>query len=93
MARRSRDPVIHAMQRKIAAAKASCGYTWQQISVALSECDIALSPTNLMSKQSRCSFKAKELIVLLRMLEVESLDLSDVEVAGLERAKEVLRAA
>ncbi|GAB3258888.1 DUF6471 domain-containing protein [Chitinimonas naiadis] len=91
MARRSRDPVVHAMQLKIAAAKASCGYTWQQISVALEACDIRLSPTNLMSKQSRCSFKAKELIVLLRMLEVAALDLSDVEVAGLERAKALLK--
>jgi hypothetical protein len=91
MAKRDRDPVVHAMQLKIAAAKASCGYTWHQISVALAECDIKLTPTNLMSKQSRCSFKAKELVVLLRLLNVEALELTDVQVAGLDRAKDALR--
>ncbi len=90
MVKRNRDPVVHSIQLKIAGAKASRGCTWQQIALALGECGIRLSPANLMSKQSRCSFKTKELLILLRLLDIEALNLADVQVDGLEKAKALL---
>lgn len=85
------DPIVVSMQRKIAAAKAARGLTWGQIAAALYECGVRLTATNLMSKQSRCSFRAKELIILLRVLEIQSLDLSDIAVEGLEEARRALK--
>ena len=92
MARRGKDPLVRALQLKLAAAKAANGLTWQHISLAMAQCGIRLSPTNLMSKQSRGSFKANELIVLLRLLEVNTLDLSDIDIDGLAQAKAALQA-
>lgn len=86
----SRDPIVISMQRKIAAAKAARGLTWGQIAAALNQCGLRVTATNLMSKQSRCSFRAKELIILLRVLGIDLLDLRDVTVDGLEDAQTAL---
>ena len=83
MVRRSRDLVVQTVRSQIAAAKAAHGYTWGQLSAALGECGIHLSPTNLMSKYSRCSFKTTELFVLLRLLDVQTIDLATLSIPGL----------
>lgn len=91
MAKRSKSPIAGALERKIAAAKAAKGVTWQHISDAMKACGFELSSTNLMTKQHRNSFRADELIVLLRLLEVNTLELSDIDVDGLARGKSLLQ--
>ena len=81
------DPVTRAIKSRIAAAKASGGFTWEAISSALKECDIDISPSNLMSKHSRGSFKLNELVVLLRLLDVGSIDLKTLQIQGLDQAR------
>jgi hypothetical protein len=82
----TRNPLQDMLKRKVAAAKAARGYSWQDIARIMNRCGMPISANHLAAKMSRGSFKATELVLLLRALGIRFLDLCDVEVAGLEEA-------
>jgi hypothetical protein len=63
------------LKRKINAAKAEKGMNWSQIADAWSDDTRPVSASSLMSKHSRASFTAVELVLLLQILEVTALEL------------------
>jgi len=62
------------LKRKIAAAKAEKGMSWGQIAGAWPDDAPAVTASSLMSKHSRASFTAVELVLLLQILEVRALE-------------------
>jgi hypothetical protein len=66
------------LKRKINAAKAEKGMSWGQIAEAWSDDGHAVSASSLMSKHSRSSFTAVELVLLLQILEVRALEVPAV---------------
>ena len=63
------------LKRRINAAKAERGMSWAQIAEKVSRRDRKVSPGSLMSKHSRASFTALELIEILQALDVQALNL------------------
>lgn len=63
------------LKRRINAAKAETGMSWAQIAEKVSRRDRKVSPSSLMSKHSRASFTALELIAILQALDVQALNL------------------
>jgi hypothetical protein len=63
------------LKRRINAAKAERGMSWAQIAEKVSSQGRKVSAGSLMSKQSRASFSALELIAILQALEVPVLNL------------------
>ena len=62
------------LKRKINAAKAEKGMNWSQIADVWSDDARPVSASSLMSKHSRSSFTAVELLLLLQILEVPVLE-------------------
>lgn len=65
------------LKRRVNALKAERGLSWAEIAERLSARGASISPGSLMSKHSRGSFTALELIALLQALDVQSLELPD----------------
>ena len=63
------------LKRKINVAKAKAGLSWPRISEALAEQGTVISAGSLMSKHSRGSFTAGELLALLQVLGVRTLNI------------------
>ncbi|HSW06768.1 DUF6471 domain-containing protein [Aquabacterium sp.] len=63
------------LKRRINAAKAERGMSWAQIAEKVSGRDRKVSAGSLMSKHSRASFTALELIEILQALDVQALNL------------------
>jgi len=82
----ARHPLQDTLKRKVAAAKAARGYSWQDIAAIMTRCGVPISANHLMAKMSRGSFKATEFILLMRALGLRFVDLCDVEVPGLPEA-------
>ena len=72
---RSRSDAALWLKRRINAAKAEQGMSWAQIAEKVSDRERKVSPGSLMSKHSRASFTALELIEILQALEVRALNL------------------
>jgi len=60
---------------RINVAKAEKGMSWAQIAAELSTRSRRVSASSLMSKHSRASFTGVELVALLRVLDVHTLEL------------------
>lgn len=58
-----------ALKRALAAARAAKGMSWSQVADALAGRGLSVSPGNLMTKFSRWSFTAGELVALRGVLQ------------------------
>jgi hypothetical protein len=65
------------LKRRINVARAERGLSWAQIAEQLSTRQKPVTAGSLMSKHSRGSFTALELVALLRVLGVESVDVPE----------------
>ncbi|MEO5625173.1 MAG: DUF6471 domain-containing protein [Dokdonella sp.] len=80
------DSLRAFVKRKISTAKASKGWTWDDLSALIEELGGNQSATTLTTKHSRGSFRAQDFLLLLRAMGVRFIDLSDLDVAGLDEA-------
>lgn len=71
----ARSEAAEWLKRRISAAKAERGMSWAQIAEQVSSRGRKVSAGSLMSKQSRASFSALELIAILQVLDVPVLNL------------------
>lgn len=71
----SRQETAEWLKRRVNAVKAERGLSWTQIAERLSTREGRVTPGSLMSKHSRSSFTAIELIVLLQAMDVPMLEL------------------
>lgn len=67
------------LKRRVAALKAEKDLSWPEIANRMSTHNVTITSGSLMSKHSRGSFTAVELIALLKALEVTSLELPESE--------------
>ena len=67
------------LKRRVAAWKAGAGLNWREIAELMSTGDMQITAGSLMSKHSRASFTAIELIALLQVLGIASLELPEDE--------------
>ena len=63
------------IKRRINVAKADKGMSWAEIAAKLSSRGRRVTASSLMSKHSRASFSGVELVTLLRVLDVHTLEL------------------
>lgn len=77
----SRKKTSQWLKRRLAAWKAEKGLNWQQIAERMSTLDLRVTPGSLMSKHSRASFTAVELIEMLRAMEISTIDVPSTSVA------------
>lgn len=71
----ARSEAAEWLKRRINAAKAERGMSWAQIAEKVSSRGRKVTAGSLMSKQSRASFSALELIAILQALDVPVLNL------------------
>ena len=81
-----RDPLQETLKRKVAAAKAAKGYSWNDIAAVMTRCGSPITANNLMAKMSRGGIKATELVLIMRLLGHRFIDLSDVDIPSLDGA-------
>lgn len=81
-----RDSLGTTLNRKIRAAKAAKGYSWNDIALMMTRCGMPINASNLMAKMSRSTIRATELVLIMRLLGLRFIDLSDVEVPDIEAA-------
>jgi len=81
-----RDSLGTTLKRKIGAAKAAKGYSWKDIAFMMTRCGMPINASNLMTKMSRSTIRATELVLIMRLLGLHFIDLSDVEVPNIEAA-------
>jgi hypothetical protein len=81
------------LKRKINAAKAEKGMNWSQIADAWSDDARPVSASSLMSKHSRASFTAVELVLLLQILEVTVLEVPRLRSEGAARPTSATKSA
>lgn len=62
-----------ALRKTLTTARAAAGMTWDEVSAALRDKGWDITPGNLMTRQSRMSFRADEYLLLLHVLGVENL--------------------
>jgi nicotinamidase-related amidase len=74
------------VKRKLSAAKANKGWTWRDVSLLYEALGARQTPTTLTTKHSRGSFRAQDFLLMLRGMGVRSLDLSELDVNGLDDA-------
>ena len=67
------------LRRRINTARAESGMSWGQIAEVLSTPEMVVSPNSLMSKHSRASFTAVELVAILRVMGVSEVRLPDAQ--------------
>jgi len=79
----SKSLIRDTVKRRLAAAKAAKGYTWDDIAKAMTDCGMPMSSGNLMTKNSRGMLKATEWVLIMRVLGLRFIDLSDLEIPGL----------
>ena len=65
------------LKRRVNAVKAERGLSWAQIAERLSTREGPVTPGSLMSKHSRSTFTAVELVRLLRAMGVKDLELPE----------------
>jgi hypothetical protein len=70
------------LRRRINTARAESGMSWSQIAEVLSTPEAVVSPSSLMSKHSRSSFTAVELVAILRVMGVSEVRLPEVQRAS-----------
>ncbi len=73
-------------KRQLASARAQKGWSWTDISALLDELGIDQTSNNLTTKHSRGAFKAADFLLMLRAMGVLYLDLSQLEIPGLDKA-------
>lgn len=76
MAGPTKPPARHALwlKRQLNAARAASGLSWTAVATAMSRYGFEQTPGNLMNKQSRGSFRAFELLALMQVLGIRSLE-------------------
>jgi len=74
------------VKRQIAKARAESGYEWQDIANVLNNMGVDYTAKNLATKFSRGAFRGQELVLLLKIMDVQQLDLSLIELDGLDDA-------
>jgi hypothetical protein len=74
-AKRKTIDVSAWLKSRINVARAETGMSWAQVAEGFRKRGHAASPSSLMSKHSRGSFTAVELVTLLMVLGVEALEL------------------
>jgi nicotinamidase-related amidase len=79
-------PLKAFVRRKLSAAKANKGWTWSDVSLLYEALGARQTETTLTTKHSRGSFRAQDFLLMLRGMGVRSLDLSDLDVNGLDEA-------
>ncbi|MBK6616526.1 hypothetical protein [Ottowia sp.] len=70
----SRRATADWLKRRINVAKAECGLNWSQVADKMSAGGPHVTASSLMSKHSRASFTAVELVFLLQVLDVRTLE-------------------
>src|SRR5205807_1346699 len=80
------DSLRAFVKRKLSAAKANKGWTWRDVSLLYEALGARQTPTTLTTKHSRGSFRAQDFLLMLRGMGVRSLDLSELDVNGLDDA-------
>jgi hypothetical protein len=74
-AKRKTVDVSAWLKSRINVARAERGISWAEVAAGFRARGHAASPSSLMSKHSRGSFTAAELVTLLMVLGVETLEL------------------
>jgi hypothetical protein len=71
----SREETAQWLKRRVAAIKAEKGLNWGDIAARMTTAQHPVSASSLMSKHSRSSFTATELIALMQALGISSLEI------------------
>jgi hypothetical protein len=80
------DELRAFVKRRLSTAKAAKGWTWDDLSFLVESLGGHQSATTLTTKHSRGSFRAQDFVLMLRAMGVRFLDLSELDVAGLDEA-------
>lgn len=79
----SREETAQWLKRRVAAIKAEKGLNWGDIAVLMTtDPEHPVSASSLMSKHSRSSFTAIELIALMQVLGISSLEMPEAAGSG-----------
>jgi hypothetical protein len=81
------DAARRYIQELIRTEKARLGLTFEDISERLRACGIRQTPTNLRTKLGRGDMGAQLFLALIKVLEVEELDLAGLALGGEKPAK------
>lgn len=71
----SRKETAQWLKRRVAVVKAERGLNWREIAELMSSADMHITAGSLMSKHSRGTFTAIELIALMQALGITSLEM------------------
>lgn len=80
------DSLRAFVKRKVSTAKAAKGWTWDDLSLLIETLGGHQSATTLTTKHSRGSFRTQDFLLMLRAMGVRFIDLSDLDIAGLDEA-------
>lgn len=80
------DQVRDYAKRRLSAARASKNLSWSELSRAMQELGFDVTDSTLTTRHSRGTFKAIEFLALLRIMGVRFLDLSELDLDGLDEA-------
>lgn len=67
------EPVDEYIRCTLSSARAAKGYSWEDVSRKVAEMGWKISPGNLMTRYSRCSFRADELLLLMKALDIPTI--------------------
>lgn len=67
------SPIDAHIRRTISSARAAKGYSWEEVSRQLARRGWIITPGNLMTRYSRCAFRADEYILLMDVLGVSTI--------------------
>lgn len=67
------DRIDDGLRRTLSAARAARGWSWDDVAREVAKRGWTITPGNLMTRHSRMSFRADELILLLDVMGVRSL--------------------
>lgn len=66
-------PIDEALRRSLSAARATKGWSWDDVAREVQARGWDITPGNLMTRQSRMSFRGDELVLLLDVLGVREI--------------------
>jgi hypothetical protein len=80
------------LRRKLNMAKAAKGWTWEDISALYEALGSRQTSTTLTTKHSRGSFRAADMLLMLRAMGVRHIEMSDLDIPGLDEALKKIEA-
>lgn len=73
------EKLDNQIRRMISSARAAKGYTWEDLAKELQIKGWDITAGNLMTRHSRCAFRADEVMLIMNVLGVQKVDVPSIE--------------